>query len=257
MIPATSPLLCSLFTRYAQKYVARGIHAVRVSHSGLPPQVPPGRPLVVYLNHPSWWDPMIGLILAARFWSGRRHFAPIDEVALQKYRFLARLGFFGIAKQGTRGGALFLRTSVAILQQPNTALWITGEGDFCDPRVRPVALRPGLGHLSRRVPQAVFVPLALEYPFWQERIPEALCRFGTPLEPGAERATPSEWTARLQLAIQETQDALAVEAVRRRPGDFQTILVGKVGVGFFYDRWRAMKATRSGRCFDAAHGSEP
>ena len=47
------------------------------------------------------------------------------------------------------------------------------------PATRPVRLRPGLAHLARRVPGATIVPLALEYPFWDERTPEALCRFGS------------------------------------------------------------------------------
>ena len=63
-------------------------------------------------------------------------------------------------------------------------LWITAEGSFTDARTRPVRLRPGLAHLARRVPGATIVPLALEYPFWDERTPEALCRFGTPMESG-------------------------------------------------------------------------
>src|SRR5207253_10605254 len=50
--------------------------------------------------------------------------------------------------------------------------WIAAEGQLTDPRVRPLRLRSGVGHLAARVRQAVLLPLALEYPFWEERTPD-------------------------------------------------------------------------------------
>ena len=71
--------------------------------------------------------------------------------------------------------------AVAWLERPDAALGITPEGRFSDPRERPVRLEPGLAHLARRLDRGVFLPLALEYPFWQERTPEALACFGAPV----------------------------------------------------------------------------
>ncbi len=53
-----------------------------------------GYPLLVCVNHPSWWDPLIGLYLSQRFFKARRQYAPIAALGLAKYRFFERLGFF-------------------------------------------------------------------------------------------------------------------------------------------------------------------
>ena len=144
---------------------------MRLSHGGLP-KVPADRPLVVYTNHPSWWDPVLCILLSERLLPLRRSFGPMDAAALSRYRLLRRMGAFGIDPNTRRGATDFLRISVGALQaNRDAALWVTAEGHFTDPRTRPLRLRAGIAHLARRLPEAVFVPLALEYSFWNEARP--------------------------------------------------------------------------------------
>jgi hypothetical protein len=140
----------------------------------------PDRPVVVVLNHPSWWDPLVGLVVTGFLLPTRVHHAPIEAAGLAHYPFLARVGFFGFDSSTVAGAALFLRKSLAILSRPESVLWITGQGEFVDARRRPTVLRPGVGHLARRLNDAVVLPMAVEYPFWDDRCPEILIRFGTP-----------------------------------------------------------------------------
>ena len=194
----------------------RHFHAVRISVTGPVPELS-RRPVVIVLNHASWWDPLIGLILTERMPAWRVHFAPIEGQGLAQYRFLERLGFFGIDTGTTRGGLTFLRTSLAILKAPESMLWITAQGEFVDVRARPIALKEGIGHLAHRLTDAVIVPLALEYPFWNDRCPEALVRFGPPIVVEAGRDRPAaEWTAAVEEALLETQDYLGNEALDSR-----------------------------------------
>jgi 1-acyl-sn-glycerol-3-phosphate acyltransferase len=136
-IPDFSPAFFSLFSRYARWYVGRSFHAVRLSLGGLPPETDSDRPMVIFLNHASWWDPMIAVLLAERFWKSRPHYAPIEAAALEKYRFFRKLGFFPVEKHSPRGARQFLQTSLKILDQPGAILWITPEAQFVDPRRRP------------------------------------------------------------------------------------------------------------------------
>jgi hypothetical protein len=177
--------------------------------------------------------------------------------ALARYRFLARLGFFGLAAGTWQGAATLLRVGEALARQPQTALWITPEGQFTDPRQRPVQLQHGLGHLARRLTTAAFVPLALEYPFWEERFPEALVCFGEAMLVGQlppRRAR--DWTALLASQLEATQDRLAEAARRQDPEAFETLLRGRVGIGGVYDLWRRLQGWRRGAPFQPAHGRE-
>jgi 1-acyl-sn-glycerol-3-phosphate acyltransferase len=240
------------FRKYAVRYVRRHFHAVRLSNSG-------GRfpatdePLLIVLNHPSWWDPLIGIVLSREL-ADREQFAAIDAVAAQQYRFFARLGFIGVDTKSLRGAAAFLRAGGAILSQPRTAFWVTAQGRFTDVRERPLALQSGVGHLAARLNAGIVLPVALEYTFWTESTPEALVRIGEPLRiadhPGLHG---KEWTALIEDALTRTLDALNTEAMRRDPAAFSELLSGKSGVGGVYDVWRRLKAWVRGRKFDPSH----
>jgi 1-acyl-sn-glycerol-3-phosphate acyltransferase len=249
VVARRSPFLCRLFRTYLRRYVRNHFHAVRLA--GELPPIPDG-PLLVVCNHPSWWDPLVGLLLADRL--GRALYAPMEAAALDRYRFFTRLGVFGVAP-GPAGARAFLRTGRAILETPGTALAVTAQGRFVDPRERPVRLMPGVGHLAHGVGRGTVLPVALEYPFWNERLPEALVRYGPPLTitPGV---TPGDWARRMAVSLEATQDALAAAAGTRDPKRFQAVLGGRVGVGGVYDRWRRVTAWATGRRFHPAHDWE-
>ena len=154
---------------------------------------------IVYTNHPSWWDPGGHRPRDAPRFPDRRGYGPMDAAALEKYRFLRRLGFFGIEPGTLRGAAAFLQTCRRVLEDPHTC---SGSRRRAASPIRAAGrsrLRPGVAHLVAPGPEAVVLPLALEYPFWDERTPEALAASATPL---AERPRPVEdWTRRLEAAL--------------------------------------------------------
>ena len=242
-----------IFTRALK----RDFHAVRLSNDG-PPPAPDTPALLVYSNHPSWWDAAIYAVLMARLFPGRAGHAPIDDVMMSRYGFMGRIGAFGVAQNSMAGAAAFLATSAHILSEPRGMLFVTAQGRFADPRERPVRLAPGLVHLVDRVPGATLVPLALDYPFWDERKPELLLRFGEPM-PARALADLSR-TARHDLLarhLEATQDELAAEAIARDAAAFQVLVGGSAGVGGVYDLWRRARAAAGGKQFVAAHGGQP
>ena len=255
-VPKVSKPLLTWFSRYARGYCRRHFHAVRLAREPRPPE-PASRPLIVVMNHPSWWDPLLGIALANARFAGREHYAPINADALGKYAFLGKLGLFPVERDTPRGAASFLRTSRAILARPGATLWITAQGHFADPRLRPPGLQAGVGHLAHGLNDAFILPLAIELPFWEERTPEALLRFGDPvrIEHGASRA-PEAWTALVEERLGAAQDALAMLALRRDGDAFETILGGSSGVGGVYDAWRRLKARLRGERLDASHGED-
>lgn len=257
-LPSVTPWLLRAFSAYSGWYVARHIHSIRISRTCSIPNVG-GLPLVIYVNHAAWWDPLVCLALQNAFFGKRQAYAPIDSQALQKYRFFSKLGFFPVDQHSRLGASQFIRTAEAVLSQPDSILWLTPQGRFADVRERPVRFKPGLGHLPPRIPRAAFVPLALEYTHWEERKPEVLCRFG-PIEIaggttylGAMKDL--DWTRHFEQQLQSTQDSLAVEAQNRVAGSFDVVMRSSSGVGFFYDTCQALRAAVSGQTFQREHGN--
>jgi 1-acyl-sn-glycerol-3-phosphate acyltransferase len=240
------------FRRYACRYVRRHFHAVRLSRSGHA-LAASDEPLLVVLNHPSWWDPLVGLVLSRAF-ADRDQFAAIDAVAAEKYPFFKKLGFVGVDTKSLRGAAEFLRVGTAILSQPRRVFWVTAQGRFTDVRQRPLALQSGVGHLAARLNDGLVLPVALEYTFWTERTPEALVRVGEPLRiaehPGLHGKA---WAALIEEALTRNLDALNAEAMSRDPAAFAELLSGRAGVGGFYDGWRRFNSWIRGRKFDPSH----
>jgi 1-acyl-sn-glycerol-3-phosphate acyltransferase len=248
-----SPLLAGLFTSWLEGYFRRAFDGVRLSREGSYPQVSPG-PLLVCSNHPSWWDPIHFLLIGRSALPGRRVFGPMDAEALNKYKFFSRIGVFGVEASSSRGAADFLRTSRAVLADADASLWVTAQGEFCDSRQRPVRLQRGVAHLASRMTGGTILPLALDYPFWNERLPEALSRFGRPIDIASESPkSVSEWSSFLEERLEETMDDLSSDAIARDPDRFQTLFLGRAGVGGVYDRWRRLKSLFDGRSLDVAH----
>lgn len=255
-VPRISPGLRTVFTAYAARYVRRQFHAIRVLKSGLLLD-DPARPLVVYLNHAAWWDPLVCLLLEQEYSPSRRSFAPMETAMLKRYGFFKHLGFFGIEPSTVSGARTLLQTAHAILTPAQNALWLTPQGRFMDVRERPLRLEAGLGALAIREPHAVYVPLAIEYAFWTESRPEILASFGEPIVPGREpTATAAEWTRTFSEALEATQDELAARSCRRDAAEWRTIGRGRGGVGGVYDAWRWFRARWRGEKFAAEHHPE-
>jgi 1-acyl-sn-glycerol-3-phosphate acyltransferase len=237
--------------------VRRQFHSVRLLKTHAPvgsfEQLSP----VVFLNHASWWDPLMCLLLAPRFFPGRTSFAPIDAQALRKYSVLKKLGFFGVETNSARGAATFLRTASTILESPERMLWMTPQGRFNDVRVRPVSLQRGLASLAGRADRAVFLPLAIEYTWWEERLPEVLIAFGTPLFTHQHRDScgAEDWNAGLQNTLEDAQNALAEAAQRREGDEWELLLGGAAGTTPIYDLWRRVRALISGEEFRREHST--
>ncbi len=249
--------LFRLFCFYLRFRLRRNFHAVRMS--GAPPSLPRGQPVIIYGNHPSWWDPALYLVLADRLFRGRPGYGPMEARALQRYGFFRRLGIFGLEKESMAGARRFLAVAQEVLAGSGPGgramLWVTAEGDFTDQRQRPVLLRPGIAHLARAVPDAVLLPLAVEYAFWNESRPELLLRFGAPI-PADPAVRPAAWTHRLQDALTAEMDALACDAISREKARFRPVLRGSAGSSATYDLYRRGRARLAGRRFSAAHEEE-
>ena len=254
ILPPIAKRQLGWFTRYVEFYLRRNFHGVHLVQLGSLHQLD-GWPLLICLNHPSWWDPLMAVYLSQRFFKDRRQYAPIAAAGLAKYRFFERLGFFGI-DPGTRAGAFrFLEIGEAALSRDDGALWVTPQGHFTDVRQRPVHIQSGVGHLTQRLQRVAMLPVALEYAFWNERYAEAFACFGRPLfiDNGRDRSV-KEWTACFEASLETTLDALSRRVQLRDESAFEALIQGGAGVGGMYDLWRGLKARMRGKKFQPEHG---
>jgi hypothetical protein len=100
--------------------------------------------------------------------------------------------------------------------------------------------------------------MAVEYTFWDERLPEILICCGQPIKVNnGRRQSTKEWDGQLCAALAATQDELAAFAKLRDPANFETILAGRLGISGVYGGWKRLLALLTGRVYQPSHRSIP
>jgi hypothetical protein len=221
----------------------------------------PKMPIVVYANHSGWWDPIVAMMLRRKFFADRTFYAPIDADALANYRIMAQLGFYGLELDSLQGAADFLSITKRILETSHVSVWITPEGEFCDVRDHSKQLMPGLSHLAAKTPGVCFIPLAIEYAFWDESRPQIFTKLGAPLctslDPQlADRCkTKAEWNTLLTEHLRSTQSELARDVISRDASRFDYVIASRPARLGWYDYFRSWAAWLQGRDFDPRHSA--
>ncbi len=257
-LPGVSPFLQDGFHRFLRPFLRRHFHTIAVDRDSRPltASIPTDEPVIVFGNHPSWWDPLIAHLLCQTWFPPRQFYAPIDADALAKYPVFGKLGFFGVRVDTPSGAAVFLRTCRRLLESPQSSLWVTPEGRFADVRDDSAPLAPGLAHLCTRERRGFVLPLAMEYVFWEERLPECLIRFGEPLALADHDWSKTSWQETLTARLRSNQAALAKRVIARDSDAFEPVLTGSRGAGGFYDTFRRLRSWLSGSRFHAEHGDK-
>jgi 1-acyl-sn-glycerol-3-phosphate acyltransferase len=237
-----SPLVLRGFQWYVRRLLRKRFFAVRISRSGLPNVEAwcSGRgPLLLLLNHSSWWDPILLALLQGVCCPDRRVIAAMDRVQLERFTIFRRMGVFGIDPDDPASlPALVDHVHRVVMQEPRTIVMLTPQGRFTDVR-EPMRLRPGAAALAARLPDVRALSVSLEYPFWLDAKPEVLMRFCDVQSP--EVSSTAAWQRALTAAMQANADALAAESIARDPSGFDTLLGGGVArVNPFYDLWLRM-----------------
>lgn len=254
----SQPLLRA-FSWYTAWYIWLHFHSLRASHVERFPDTSataPPVPTIIFLNHASWWDPLVCIRIARRLLPDYEHYAPMDAAALARYGFFRKVGLFPVELGTTHGAISFLQMTQAILRSEKSILWITPQGRFTDVRQRPVQLMAGLGALVKRLPTCRLIPLAVEYSFWDERLPEILCNFGKPVEVADGHTRSAElWTQELASSLEDTLNELSTLAKTRDANNFKTFSTRRVGVGGIYQIWLRMRSRLHGKAFHPEHRS--
>jgi len=253
-IAKRSALIFAFFGFIFERSLKRGFHAVRLVKAAPIPAASTPR-LVIYTNHPSWWDPVTYIFMGRRLFPGRPLFSPMEEAMLVRYPFMAGMGAFPISHGSKRGAADFLASSAEVLKQDQNILLIACQGHFADARERPLKAEAGIAHLANAGSNIHFVPLAIEYVLWLEKRPELLLRFGPVIDGDMLKSLPiADRLEHLRAALESNMDALAELAIARDERAFTTILSGTSDINPVYDAWRRFKALVSGQRFRPEHG---
>lgn len=237
------------FSWYVRRLLRRSFFAVRIERSGeeaLRALAPTPRPAIVAMTHPSWWDPLVGVLLSATLHPGRPPLAPLDRAQWERFGFMKKIGLFGVDPDDPRVLSPMVDHVLARLREERPrVLWITPQGRFSDPR-EPISIRPGVAAVAARLENPAVVALAIEYAFWTDKRAEVLVRAApVEVEGTQSRRSTADWHRAIQSSMQANADALADLVVARDPAPFRALVGGDATrINPLYDLWLALRGRR-------------
>jgi 1-acyl-sn-glycerol-3-phosphate acyltransferase len=210
-------------------------------------------PAIVLMNHPAWWDPLVGMVLADRFTPGRTPCAPMDVAQLRRFGFFRRLGLFGIDPQDPRSAGAMREHVLGLFRvQSRPTLWITPQGRFTDVR-EPIRCRTGSALIAASCERPAVIAVAIEYAFWQDQRPEILItaeRVAPALVPAPEGSAMQRsshrqamhWHRAMEEAMATAAGRLSRAVIARDPALFCPLLGGASGrINPVYDLWLRLR----------------
>ena len=241
------------FRAYNRRYLRRSFHRVHLDGDLAHLRGDGANPLIVCLNHSSWWDLLLGIFLSEHLaeWDS---YAAMDERQLARYRFFARLGCIGVDRTSLAGAREFVAHCATLLEGKPRALWMTPQGQFTSPAIRPVQFQPGVGAIAKSLSSFYVSTVVLDYEFWTEKLPEAFISVRPPeyvqVGAGFDRR---EFVRLMEHKMEAHLDQFTALRLQRNPALFTTMLSSAGGVSPVYDAIRAVAATLRGEQIRLSH----
>lgn len=244
---SASPLFVRFFGGYACRMLRKRFASVqleRQSEAVLRAAAAHDGPLVIAFNHPSWWDPIIGVAIKHVYMPDRSAIAPIEMAMFDRFRFMRKLGMFGIDTEHPDAARAMVRyVRECHENEPRLGIFLTPQGGFADVRA-PIVVRPGAGAVASAMDDVRVLAILVELVFWEDKRPELLMLARACSQPA--RPTTAGWTRSIRESMQGGADRLAELAIARSTEPFVPMLA-RTGsdVNPAYDLWQRLRGRRS------------
>ncbi len=240
-IPAAKNLLGdeAIFYLLALPALKQQFHHVLLQQFGPLPRPDTG-PLLLYLNHSSWWDGYL-MMLCHRRLLGRRFssYLLMEEKQLRSYRFFSWCGAFSVNRHNPADVQQSLDYITGLLRERrDRALFIFPQGKIVHPDRRPLETYPGVARIALALDHVTLCPVAFRYEFGGRQKAEAYIRIGPSWRFEAASAAdrdPQQLLNRITNDLAAQCDALREDVVAGRRQRFAPLLRGNRGIDERFD----------------------
>lgn len=176
---------------------------------------------IYYLNHTSWWDGLIPLLLNQKCF-GQQARAMMEDKQMRKHGFFKRIGAFSVSLENPKSIIRSLRYAVESMKRPNASLFIYPEGEIRPFSVDKPDFKSGLSWIVSKYPEPDVVPVALYITTAETSKPRVFIKVGSPVDVCENDELP-EKTNRFEKELQKLLVSL-VEDAHHQPEDFQKLI---------------------------------
>lgn len=177
-IPAKeSKWFISIFDLYVRNLFRRRFKNILIDQQYQPTK---GNRTIYYLNHTSWWDGLIPLLLNQKRFKQKAR-AMMEDRQMQKHKFFSKIGAFSVNLENPRSAVKSLRYAVESMKRPNSCLFIYPEGKIVPFSPKRPVFKKGLGWISNQCPDVDVVPVGICIHTARHDKPELYIRVGHPV----------------------------------------------------------------------------
>ncbi|TVR13039.1 MAG: hypothetical protein EA391_14585 [Balneolaceae bacterium] len=157
-IPAKeSKWFIALFDRYVRLLFWRRFKNVWVQQGYQPAN---DSKSIYYINHSSWWDGLIPLLLNQKIFHQNAR-AMMEDKQLRQHSFFKKIGAFSVNLENPRAVIKSLRYAVDSFERPNSSLYIFPEGKIVPFSTKRPCFKKGLAWIAQKSPDLDVVPIGV------------------------------------------------------------------------------------------------
>lgn len=213
----------NFFAVYNRNLFKRRFHSLNVSGLDILQKRDKKIPLIIYVNHSSWWDGLVAFEISRM--ANLDSFVMMEEKQLKKLFLFRRLGAFSVMRENPRSAVESINYAANILaENTNRTLWVFPQGEILPNDLRPLKFYNGTARIIEKVSQCNVVPIALRYEFLSEYKPEVFVQIGNiDLFYGNENFKCKKITYNLEGKLTETINQLKYDIQNRTFTEFEKI----------------------------------
>jgi len=133
---------------------------------------------IYYTQHSCWWDGMVGYYLCRYLFHDQINMMVEDLI---KFPLLGKAGAFSIDKKTPKTTLRSMKYCAEFINQEKRSLWLFPQGKIMPPNHRPLEFQNGVSFLARHVKKVNLFPIAIQYTFLRQGLPEVLIDVGKPI----------------------------------------------------------------------------
>jgi 1-acyl-sn-glycerol-3-phosphate acyltransferase len=136
---------------------------------------------IYYLNHSSWWDGLIPLLLNRKLFRQNAR-AMMEDRQMREHGLFKRIGAFSVNLENPRSAVRSLRYAVDSMKRPQSSLFIYPEGKIVPFSTDKPDFKKGLGWIATQCPNVDVVPIGIYIDYAKADKPELFLKIGNALE---------------------------------------------------------------------------
>ncbi len=216
---ARKPWFLGVARWYAKRRVAGAFDGLFVDGLAEARALVRTRPLVFAMNHVSWWDSFVVLLLDEAL--GTESHCLMDAQNLARLPFFGWIGAVPLRRDKPREALADLKAAAQLVDRPGRILWIFPQGHQRPGHLRPLGLERGVSLLAADA-KADVVPVSLSYSFREAPQPSICVSIGRPCT--LRRSGPPEALERSLVAGLDRND----DFITAGRGEYEAIIPPKV-----------------------------